>query len=278
MKNSGFIWWVGALIFAGLAGVLTYNLLIQNVPNAETNVNTQPVVVAVVDVPFRRSIGEGEVAVRELPIESVPEGAATTLDQVIGKMSTVDIFANEPFLVQQLVTPEIVTQQVALTVPKGKIVTAVPTTSRLVSNRLVRPGDHIDLLATFEVEVMREQGGGPMAASVGLLQDLEVYAIILPVANVDEGTDALKGRTEGGVFRTADKEGQSILLAIDTQDALAIRHILDVGGELDLAVRAPGDDTIADVVAVDQFYLAERYNIDLSRTGFTQNQNAQFIP
>lgn len=278
MKNSGFIWWVGALIFAGLAGVLTYNLLIQNVPNAETNVNTRPVVVAVVDVPFRRSIGEGEVAVRELPIESVPEGAATTLDQVIGKMSTVDIFANEPFLVQQLVTPEIVTQQVALTVPKGKIVTAVPTTSRLVSNRLVRPGDHIDLLATFEVEVMREQGGGPMPASVGLLQDLEVYAIILPVANVDDSTDALKGRTEGGVFRTADKEGQSILLAIDTQDALAIRHILDVGGELDLAVRAPGDDSIADVVAVDQFYLAERYNIDLSRTGFTQNQNTQFIP
>ena len=276
MKNSGFIWWVGAFIFAGLAGVLTYSLLTQNVPNSETDVNTRPVVVAVIDVPFRRSIGEGEVAIRELPIESVPEGAATTLDQVVGKMSTVDIFANEPFLVQQLVTPEIVTQQVALTVPKGKIVTAVPTTSRLVSNRLVRPGDHIDLLATFEVEVMRDNGGGPLPTSVGLLQDLEVYAIILPVANVEDSADALKGRTEGGVFRTADKEGQSILLSIDTQDALAIRHILDVGGELDLAVRAPGDDSIADVVAVDQFYLAERYNIDLTRTGLTQN--SQFLP
>jgi len=87
-----------------------------------------------------------------------------------------------------------------------------------------------------------------MPTSVGLLQDLEVYAIILPVASVDEGTDALKGTTEGGVFRTADKEGQSILLAIDPQDALAVRHILDVGGELDLAVRAPGDDTIVEMV------------------------------
>ena len=276
MRNSGFIWWIGALIFAGLAGLLTLSVLRQNVPSSEANVNTRPVVVAVVDVPFRRSIGETEVAIRELPIDSIPEGAATTLDQVIGKMSTVDMFANEPFLVQQLVTPEIVTQQVALTVPKGKIVTAVPTTSRLVSNRLVRPGDHIDLLATFEVEVMRDQGGGPMPTSVGLLQDLEVYAIILPVANVDEGTDAINGRSEGGVFRTSDAEGQSILLAIDTQDALAIRHILDVGGELDLAVRAPGDDTVADVVAVDQFYLAERYNIKLVRTGMVQS--APFIP
>lgn len=276
MRNSGFIWWIGALIFAGLAGVLTLSVLRQNVPSSETNINTRPVVVAVVDVPFRRSIGETEVAIRDLPIDSIPEGAATTLDQVIGKMSTVDMFANEPFLVQQLVTPEIVTQQVALTVPKGKIVTAVPTTSRLVSNRLVRPGDHIDLLATFEVEVMRDQGGGPMPTSVGLLQDLEVYAIILPVANVDEGADAVNGRSEGGVFRTSDAEGQSILLAIDTQDALAIRHILDVGGELDLAVRAPGDDTVADVVAVDQFYLAERYNIKLVRTGMVQS--TPFIP
>jgi pilus assembly protein CpaB len=276
MRNSGFIWWIGALIFAGLAGVLTLGLLRQNVSSSETNITTQPVVVAIVNVPFRRSIGEVEIAIRDLPIDSIPEGAATTLDQVIGKMSTVDVFANEPFLVQQLVTPEIVTQQVALTVPKGKIVTAVPTTSRLVSNRLVRPGDHIDLLATFEVEVMREQGGGPMPTSVGLLQNLEVYAIILPVANVDEGTDALNGRSEGGVFRTADAEGQSILLAIDTQDALAIRHILDVGGELDLAVRAPGDDTVANVVAVDQFYLAERYDIKLVRSGMVQS--APFIP
>lgn len=276
MKNNGFIWWIGALIFAGLAGVLTLGLLRQNVSGSEGNVNTRPVVVAVVDVPFRRSIGEGEVAIRDLPIDSIPEGAATTLDQVIGKMSTVDIFTNEPFLVQQLVTPEIVTQQVALTVPKGKIVAAVPTTSRLVSNRLVRPGDHIDLLATFEVEVMREQGGGPLPTSVGLLQDLEVYAIILPVANIDESADALNGRSEGGVFRTPDAEGQSILLAIDTQDALAVRHILDVGGELDLAVRAPGDDTIANVVAVDQFYLAERYNIELVRTG--ASQTSSFIP
>ena len=86
----------------------------------------------------------------------------------------------------------------------------------------------------------------------------------------------MSGRTEGGVFRTSDSEGQSILLAIDTQDALAIRHILDVGGELDLAVRAPGDDTIADVVAVDQFYLADRYNIELVRTG--ASQAAPFIP
>ena len=267
MKSGGFLWWIGALVFAGLAGVLTFGLLQQKAPIAAKDLNTRPVVVAVVDIPFRRSISEAEVTIRELPVESIPEGAATTLDQVVGKMSSVDVFANQPLLVQQMVTPDVVTQQVALSVPQGKIVSAVPTESKLIANRLVRPGDHIDLLATFEVEVSRRQAGGPLPASVGLLQNLEVPAIILPVANLSDGADAVKSNTEGGVFATPDEKGQSILLAIDPQDALTIRHILDVGGQLDLALRGPDDDTIADIQPVDQFYLTERYGIGTNRSG-----------
>ena len=56
-----------------------------------------------------------------------------------------------------------------------------------------------------------------------------------------------------------------MLLALDTQDALTVRHILDDGGLLDLAVRGPEDDSVADTVVVDQYYLAERYQIELSR-------------
>ena len=264
MKSGGLLWWLGALIFAGLAGILTFSLLQQKAPSAGKNLNTRPVVVAMVDIPFRRSISESEVAIREMPVDSIPEGAATTLDQVVGKMSSVDLFANAPLLIQQMVTPDIVTQQVALSVPKGKIVMAVPTQSKLIANRLIRPGDQIDVMATFELEVMREQGGGPMPESVGLLQNLEVHAIILPI---DQSADTVTKNPEGGVFHTVDKEGQSILLAVDPQDALTIRHILDVGGELDLALRGPADDTITNVEPVDQFYLADRYHIDLVRTG-----------
>lgn len=277
MKSGGIFWWFGALVFAALAGVLTFGLLQQKASVTRRNINTRPVVIAVVDIPFRRSVSESEVAIRELPTESIPEGAATTLDQVVGKMSSVDVFANQPLLVQQMVTPDVVTQQVALSVPKGKIVTAVPTNSKLISNRLIRPGDKIDVLATFEIEVMREQGGGPMPESVGLLQNLEVHAIILPVAAVDESVDAVKGNSEGGVFRTSDEEGQSILLAVDPQDALTIRHILDVGGELDLALRGPDDESVADVKPVDQFYLAERYKIELVRRGLGTQSNS-FLP
>lgn len=271
MRFSGILWWVGALVFAAIAGVLTLSVLARQTPAASEaigNSNTTPVVVAAIDIPFRRSIGETELVIRELPLDSVPAGAATTLEQVVGKMSSVNVFASEPVLVQQLVTPDIVTQQVALSIPEGKIVTVVPTDSKLISNRLLRPGDNIDLFATFDIEVVREQGSGPMAESVSMLQNLEVHAIILPSIVLDEGST-----DDGGVFQTADEEGQSLLLAVEPQDALAIRHILDVDGKIDVGLRAPGDESLAETTVVDQFYLADRYQIDLVRN--TSDRNSQ---
>lgn len=271
MGFRGIIWWLGAFIFAAMAGILTYGMLTAKSPNADqtTTGNTRPVVVAAIDIPFRRSIGETELVIKEMPIDTVPEGVATTLDQVIGKMSTVDIVANEPVLTKQLVTPDVVTRQVSLSVPKGKLVTEIPTQSKLISNRLIRPGDRIDLLATVKFEVARDNGSGPMPATMNLLPNLEVHAIILP-------TTAEKGKSqeepsqtsdEGGVFTTLDEKGQSILVAVDTQDAQMIRFVLDAKGSLDLVLRAPGDDTSADTKPVDQYFLADKFGVDLVREG-----------
>jgi Flp pilus assembly protein CpaB len=273
MKLSGLLWWVGAFVTAGLAGVLTFSLLRPLAPSAAMPTQvTKPVVVVAADIPFRRSISAAELVVRELPIDSVPEGAAIHIDQVVGKMSTVPLFTNAPILVQQLVTPDIVTQQVSLSIEHGKVVMAVPTQSELVSSRLIRPGDRIDLLATLEVEVVRPQGSGALAQTVVLLQNLEIHAIILSPAALASGSSAapeeggaLPAPEEGGVFYTPDKNAQSVLLAVNTQDALAIFYILNVGGRLDLTLRAPDDESAQDPVAVDQFYLADRYKIDLVR-------------
>jgi pilus assembly protein CpaB len=267
MKNSGLIWWIGAFVLAALAGILTYGLLTSSLPAsaAQTNENTVAIIVAATDIPFRRSIREEDLTTRNLPVDSVPEGAAITLDQVIGKMSTVDLFANEPMLTQQLVTPDVVTQQVALTVPDGKIVVAVPTESKLISNRLIRPGDFIDMMATFEIEIQVNGEKKAQPKTVSVLEGLEIHAIILPGTAVEEGPKGTVNMQESGVFRTADEKGQSVLLAIDLQDAMTIRHILDVGGALDLALRPTGDESLPETEVVDERYLADRYNIDLNQ-------------
>ena len=266
MSKNGLLWWVGAFVLASVAGFLTYGLLTSAVPSAASSDGaTTPVIVAAVDIPFRRSISESDLVIRNIPTESVPQGVALTVDQVVGKMSTVDLFANEPILTQQLVTPDVVTQQVALSVPDGKIVVAVPTQSKLISNRLIRPGDHIDLMATFELEVTRGNKTDPIAESISLIQNLEIHAIILPATTIEEGPEAMVNTQEGGVFRTPDAKGQSILLAVDSQEGLAIQHILDVKGSIDVALRPTDDVSVVTTEAVDQFWLADVYDIDTDR-------------
>ena len=271
MKVSGYFWWIGATVSALLAGLLTYSLLRPVVTTATApTAATRSVVIAAVNIPLRRSITMADLALREVPENMIPAGAAVSLEQAIGKMSTVDLFANEPILSQQLVTPDVVTQQVALSIPPGKILMAVPTRSGLISNSLIRPGDRIDLLATFELAAVGQQGGSPLAETVVLLQDLEVHAIILPTLlttndQMANPTDPTMQQEQGGIFHTADENGQSLLLAIDVQDALTVRHVLDINGLLDIALRAPDDDSAFDSVAVDQSYLAQRYKIDLNR-------------
>ena len=274
MRLTGLFWWIGAFVSAGLASMLTYGLLKPMAPVVDAPaLVTRPVVVAAVDIPFRRSISADELVIRELPVESLPEGAAVTLDQVEGKMATVALFANAPILAQQLVTPDIVTQQVALSIPPGKVVMAVPTQSRLISNHMIRPGDRIELLATVDMEVARAQGSVSMPESIALLRNLEVHAIILSPAPLGaessaptaSAEDAVFQDQEGGVFHSLEEGAQSVLLAIDIQDALTIRHVLNVGGILDLVLRAPDDESAQEPVPVDQFYLANRYKVNLVR-------------
>ena len=269
--RSGIFWWISTLVLAGVAGMLTFQLLSSTTPvsaegTPEAQGETKLVVVAATDIPFRRSISESELVVRRFPAESVPDGVALTVEQVIGKMSDVDIVAGEPIIIGQLVTPDIITAQLALSIPSGKAVLAVPTNSELISNRLVRPGDHIDLLGTFDMTIETETSTGTMLESVALMQNLEVHAIILPVT-LKNGSSSSKSSTEeeeietSGVFHTVNQTGQSVLLAVDTQDALVVRHVLDSGGVVDLILRAPEDESLIEVVPVDQNYLADRYRI-----------------
>lgn len=268
--RSGLIWWFSAFVLAALAGVLTFQLL-RSVSPAQVSITEQPdtqlVVVAASDLPFRRSITEEDLMVRKFPSESIPAGAALTVEQVVGKMSTVDLYAGEPVILQQLVNPSIVTAELALSIPDSKTVMAVPTESELIGNRLVRPGDHIDLLGTFEMEMDSGESASNMLKSVALLRDLEVHAIILPVKLDDrislEDVNNEGGEpSESGVFRTQNQLGQSVLLAVDIQDALVVRHVLDAAGIVDLVLRAPEDDSLVEAVPVDQNYLADRYHIN----------------
>ncbi len=261
MKSSGFIWWIGAVILAALAGLVTYQTLSKAAPvDQGKEFVSQFVVVAATDIPIRRTITQNELQLKKFPVDAIPVGAATNMDQVVGKMPSEQILAGEPIMIPKLVTPDIVTRQLALSVPAGKVVMSVPIQSVLLGNRLLQPSDRVDIIGTFAVDTNATGGSGSQEVSIVTLENIEIHAIIV-YEEIDPQKKQTNAAEEGGTFRTANETEQSILIAVDLQDALVLRHILDTGGRLDVVLRAPDDQSFAQTIPVNQRYLMDRYQI-----------------
>lgn len=263
MKST--LWWAGVAAFAILAGFLTYTGLRTTLDTGIAGGLGAPanatVVVPKSDIPLRRSIVNSDLTTMDVPVDIVPEGAARSVDEVVGMMSAVDLLAEKPILLQKLTTPDAVTRQLALSIPETKMVVSIPIHSPLIQTGLLRPGDFVDLAATFDIEVEREQASGKLKETVSLLRNFEVHALIIPAEfSLESESDK-----QAGVFETSEPGNQTILAALDREDGITLQHVIDTGGKLGVMLHVPGRETVTDTTAVDFFYLAERYNIPLQR-------------
>lgn len=297
-----FIFWPIVLLLTLFIGGLTFIYLNSSfsgqVQQQIAEANTQTVIVAAKEIPLRRSIVESDLTIQDVSLDVLPEGAATSMDQVVGMMATSNIFSGETILTQQLAVAGAIIQQIALTIPDNKVLVPIPIQSQLLSVGLVRPGDRVDLFGTFVAEevlnaTLEEANINLLLAenaaeTIAVLRDLEVHAIIIEpsvAVNLDESsTDADENNDEsdeesndesdeesnaepdqGGVFKTKQLGEQSILVALERQDSVVVKHLLDTEGLLDIALRSPNNTELAEVTNVDIFYLADRYGIELVR-------------
>lgn len=279
-----FIFWPAVLLLTLFIGGITFALLNASFPSLAlpSDANTQTIVVATKDISVRRSITESDLAVREVPLGTVPENAATSIDEIVGMMATSNILHGETILMQQIAVAGEVIQQIALTIPDNKILVPIPIQSQLISVGLVKPGDHVDLFGTFvadEVNRTRLNEGGLILASaenvpetVAVLQNLEVHAIIIEPSLTETNNRNVADDEENdesgadGVFEARQQGQQSILVALDRQDSLVVNHLIETKGQLDIVLRTPDDNALAEVTNVDLFYLANRYGIELVRS------------
>lgn len=261
-RRSGILWLGTGVILAILAALLSFRLLSSVAPTSAAGPEdtvTVPVVVAREDVPVRTLLTEENVIVRQMPPELVPLGAATTLDQVLGKISKSHLVMGEVLLVERMADPLRKGEDVLFTMPEDKLLIALPGDDLMSHTGLLKPGDKIDILYSWDAAGGSMRTGSPQApASISALQNLEVQAII--TAQIDSGTGTVM--TGIGQIGLSMESGESaILVAVDPQDALVLKYLRDVGGILDFALRAPTNDQFMDTEAVTREYLSDRYQI-----------------
>ena len=266
-RRSGILWLSTAFILAVLAALLTLRFLNDAVPSSapgSDDVVTAPVVVARNDVRMRTLLSDDVVVIRQVPPELVPVGAATMLDQVLGKINMSDLVMGEVVLTRRLADPAKKGVDVLFTMSEDKIVIALPGDDLMSRAGLLRPGDKVDIL--YSLEMGAASGNGLVTFEA--LQNQEITAIVLP----GSATEAVGGL--GGMVGSADVAentgggsevaGKVILLAVDPQDALVLKHLKDAGGILDFALRVPTNEQFMRTEPVTEDYLADRYRIEVS--------------
>ncbi len=256
-QRKGWLWMLAGVVFALVAGLLVYRVLSSA---AETRASapvteTRPVVIALEDLPLRTVVEEDMIAVREMPIEFIPEDAAQDVKDVLGKMVMTDINKGEVILLNRLASPTNVTRNIALTIPEEHVVIALPAQDLLNRVGMLKPGDRVDILFSL---YFGDQSPD-QTITLNVLQDVTIQAIVVPpvLAAAEQATNG-----DNQPDQQTSVLDSAILVAVTPQDALLLKYLLDSGGTLDYVLRPPDDTSAPFVEPVDIQYIEDRFEFE----------------
>jgi pilus assembly protein CpaB len=255
-RLRGCLWLTAGLLVALVAAVVGYMAISRAAANRSGGgVDTAQVdvVVASAAVPVRTVLTDDMVRVQRMAVSTVPEGALQQTSQGIGKITTVELYPGEPLLIQRLVDPNVTpaSGRNALLLDGDKVLMAFPADDLMSKVGVLRPGDHVDLLATLDFPPAGAAAGGgteKQPATFNLLQNLTIAATV----SLPSGAQAEEA---------ASSAPPALLLTVSPQDALTLKYVKDAGGKIDIVVRAPGAEGPSVTEPVDWNYLIDKFQI-----------------
>ena len=225
------------LLLAALTGFALYGLA-QQVAQPTTAVasRTVDVIVAKVDIPVRTVVTSDIILRRSFPADLVPAGALTRDADALGLTTIAPIARGQTIVAGQLNSAE-GKSGASVTIAKGSVLVAFPTTDPLSTAGLVNIGDRVDVLASVI------QGTGPDAkVSQTTIQNLEVIDILGPT-------------------KEQPQRVTSLVFAVDHQVALVLKYLRDSQATIDLAIRSRAENELVKTTSVDLQYLTQTYGI-----------------
>ncbi|MCA9798219.1 MAG: Flp pilus assembly protein CpaB [Cyanobacteria bacterium HKST-UBA04] len=176
------------IILGLLSAVLTVILfrgMNQQPAQVEAPTKTKELVVAVRSIPKGEAIGRGDVKKVDWPEELYPKPESyKNPKDIIGRVTSTDILAGQPVFKLNLAEKG-ARSGITNLIPNGfRAITISVSESKAVAG-FIKPGDHIDVLATFEIRVAKEakeslpvvpwENNVPLTDTV--VQDITVLAI-----------------------------------------------------------------------------------------------------
>ena len=240
---------------------------------------TEKVLVATHDIPLGALLREQDVIEVDMPITLMPTNALFRVDQAIGRITKVPLVTGELVLAHHLADPTNISNDLAFILGENQVLMAVPPLDLLSSLNVLQRGDVIDIFITVDwaIPVVNEDGEivlnpetNEPVTSGGLItfdayQRLVITALI---ANIiyEERQPTLANPLGTPVPTPAPQPSQvniqAFLLALDAQDALVLKHLIDKGANFDFVLRNPTSTKFFELTPVTEDYLFDLYGLE----------------
>ncbi len=149
-RRYTFVFYV-AVAIAALATFGVYRVL-ENT-KASSRVATRPLVVAAKSIPEGSAIDRASLSVREWPVATIPAGAYSNADSLIGRVTRVAVFEGEPFVPGRL-APSGTGPGIEVKITPGKRAMALRINDVAGVSGLIQPNSRVDVLVNI-----RSDGG-----------------------------------------------------------------------------------------------------------------------
>lgn len=227
-----------ALLLVGLAlaavtGVLLYGALTDAASRTRSgDVSGVPVVVARADLPAQTVLAAEHLERRIFPQDLAPPGAAADPATLYGRPLAQAVARGLPVVAAHL-GPAGARSIAGVTLERGRVLVAFPTTDPLTASGLIQAGDHVDILATMAA-------GTEPRATQKIVQDLTVVQVT------------------GG---TREQAARALVFVVDHQTSLVLKHLRDAGAIIDIVVRARAETDPVRTQVVDNAYIVTTYGL-----------------
>jgi pilus assembly protein CpaB len=252
-----------ALLLGAVAAILTFAYLRSLGPRMEAAAGALPVVVASRNVEAGQRLTDAMIEVKMLPEAAIASNAFTTKEQVLGQALRYSIATGEQVTGARLIEPAKVAA-LSFQIPQGLRGFTIPVNVMRSPAALAAPGDFVDVLAAFQVDVLgltppaaQQQSASSRAsldyrAAVTLIQNVQVLSV---QAKYAEGTGTYEPSTRAAPPRESNVT--YVTLAVKPEDAQLLALAVDKASLLTISLRPFGDADTADVRPMPEWQLSQ---------------------
>jgi Flp pilus assembly protein CpaB len=259
-----------------VVGIMVYSQ-VSEAERVKASLPTARVVIATGDIPARSEIAASMVNVRTVPDELVQAGAATKVEDVVGKFSP-DAIVKGSVINTQKIGPVAVKNAPSFRIEKGKVMYVMPVSFAgsqfsIAQVNALRAGDRVDLLYTTinapqgltpEQRDEVRSNPSPYLQTRIMLQDLRIQEIgsYAPDGSLVPATGDPTAKGAAPSISNAN-----IIFIVQPEESLVLKWLKDAAtfykdSNIEMVLRSPADDQQADNNLVVNFnYMAQKYNL-----------------